>query len=138
MAGCHTRTVDDSANDGEFAKGRDGAGEAHRSGNPKILHAIVRIDPSRVGALKTAKQLVREIGLAVEPPHGVAIVLTEQPGSEPNWVAAASVMEAALTVTFSDKVAELMNTDPNVDWGDLDQRPGGPRRVVAFLSEETD
>jgi hypothetical protein len=88
--------------------------------------------------LKTAKQLVREIGLAVEPPHGVAIVLTEQPGSEPNWVAAASVMEAALTVTFSDKVAELMNTDPNVDWGDLDQGPGEPRRVVTFLSEETD
>jgi hypothetical protein len=138
MAGCHTCTVDDSANDGEFAKGRDGAGEAHRSGNPKILHAIVRIDQSRVGALKTAKQLVREIGLAVEPPHGVAIVLTEQPGSEPNWVAAASVMEAALTVKFSDKVAELMNTAPNVDWGDLDQGPGEPRRVVTFLSEETD
>jgi hypothetical protein len=88
--------------------------------------------------LKTAKELVREIGVAVQPPPGVAIVLTEQRGSEPNWVAAASVMEAALTVKFSDKVAELMNADPNVDWDDMDQGPGEFRRVVTFLSEETD
>jgi hypothetical protein len=72
MASCHTYTVDDSANDGEFAKGRDSAGEAYRSGNPKILHAIVRIDPSRVGALKTAKQLVREIGWQGDCVLGVA------------------------------------------------------------------
>jgi hypothetical protein len=88
--------------------------------------------------LKTAKELVREIGLAVQPPRGIAIVLTEQPGAVPNWVAAAGIMEAALTVKFSDKVAELMNTDPNVDWGDMDQGAGEPRRVVTFLSEETD
>jgi hypothetical protein len=39
---------------------------------------------------------------------------------------------------FSEKVAELMNTDPNVDWGDMDQGPGESRRVVKFLSEETE
>jgi hypothetical protein len=88
--------------------------------------------------LKTAKELVREIGLAVQPPQGVAIVLTEQPGALPNWVAAAGIMEVALTVKFSEKVAELMNTDPNVDWGEMDQGPGEARRVVTFLSEETD
>jgi hypothetical protein len=88
--------------------------------------------------VKTAKELVREIGLAVQPPQGVAIVLTEQPGALPNWVAAAGIMEAALTVKFSEKVAELMNTDPNVDWGDMDQGPGESRRVVKFLSEETE
>jgi hypothetical protein len=49
--------------------------------------------------------------LAVQPPQGVAIVLTEQPGALPNWVAAAGIMEVALTVKFSEKVAELMNTD---------------------------
>jgi hypothetical protein len=66
--------------------------------------------------VKTAKELVREIGLAVQP----------------------GIMETSLTVRFSDKVAELMNTDPNVDWGDVDQGPGEFRRVVKFLSEETD
>ena len=88
--------------------------------------------------MKTAKELIREIGLAVQPPQGVAIVLTEDPGAMPNWVAAAGIMEAALTVKFSDKVAELRNTDPNVDWGEMDQGPGEFRRVVKFLSEETD
>jgi hypothetical protein len=88
--------------------------------------------------LKTAKELVREIGLAVQPPQGVAIVLTEDPRETPNWVAAAGIMKAAFTVKFSEKVAELMNTDPNVDWGEMDQGPGEFRRVVKFLSEETD
>jgi hypothetical protein len=99
---------------------------------------LVERQNERVRIVKTAKEIVREIGLAVQPPQGIAIVLTEQPGALPNWVAAAAVMEAALTVKFSDKVAELMNTDPNVDWGDVDQGPGGPRRIVTFLSEETD
>ena len=63
--------------------------------------------------MKTAKELVREIGLAVQPPQGVAIVLTEQPGALPNWVAVAGIMETSLTVKFSDKVAELM-TQPEI------------------------
>jgi hypothetical protein len=81
--------------------------------------------------LKTANQLVREIGLAVQPPQGVAIVLTEEPGSQPNWVAAAGIMESALTDKFSQKVAELRNTDPLVDWSGVNSRPEA-RRVVAF------
>jgi hypothetical protein len=88
--------------------------------------------------VKTAKELVREIGLAVQPPQGVAILLTEQPGALPNWVAAAGIMEPALAVKFSEKVAELMNTDPNVDWSEMNQGPGEARRVVKFLSEERD
>jgi hypothetical protein len=88
--------------------------------------------------VKTAKELIREIGLAVQPPQGIAIVLTEQPGELPNWVAAAGIMEYSRTVRFSDKVAELRNRNPNVDWGDMDQGPGESRRVVKFLSEETD
>jgi hypothetical protein len=92
-----------------------------------------------VRIVKTAKEIVREIGLAVQPPQGIAIVLTEQPGAVHNWVAAAGIMEHALTVKFSDKVPELMNTDPNVDWGEPeDQGPGEPRRVVTFLSEQAD
>jgi hypothetical protein len=72
--------------------------------------------------VKTAKELVREIGLTVQPPQGVAIVLTEQPGEFPNWLAAAGIMEAALTVKFADNMAELRNTHPNVDRGEMDPR----------------
>jgi hypothetical protein len=62
--------------------------------------------------MKTAKELVGEMGLAVQPPQGVAIVVTEEPGALPNWVAAAGIMEAALTKKFSKRVVELRKTDP--------------------------
>jgi hypothetical protein len=88
--------------------------------------------------VKTAKELVREIGLAVQPPEGVAIVLTEDPGALPNWVAVAGIMEAALTDKFSEKVAELRKTDPNADWSEVDKGHSEMRRVVKFSSETTD
>jgi hypothetical protein len=65
---------------------------------------------------------------------GVAIVLTEEPGALPNWVAAAGIMEAALTDKFSEKVAELIETDPLVDWNEVDKGQSEFRRVVKFLS----
>jgi hypothetical protein len=82
--------------------------------------------------------LVREIGLAVQPPQDIPIVLTEDPGAMPNWVAAAGIMQAALTGKFSEKVAELRKTDPLVDWNGVDKGHSEVRRVVKFLSEETD
>jgi hypothetical protein len=88
--------------------------------------------------VKTAKELVREIGLAVQPPEGVAIVLTEDPGALPNWVAAAGILEVALTDKFSGKVAKLRNTDPNVDWSEVEKGQSEMRRVVKFSSETTD
>jgi hypothetical protein len=82
--------------------------------------------------LKTADKLVKEIGLAVQPPRHVAIVLTEDPGSQPNWVADAGIMDSALTDKFSQKVAELRNTDPFVDWSGVKRGPerSSPRRKV--------
>jgi hypothetical protein len=82
--------------------------------------------------LKTASQLVREIGSAVQPPEGVAIVLTEEPGSQPNWVAAAGIMEVALTDKFSQKVVELRKTDPLIDWSGVKKGASEARRVVKF------
>ena len=88
--------------------------------------------------LKTANALVRELGSAVQPPKGIAIVVTEEPGAQPNWVAAAGMMEAALTDKFSEKVAELRKSDPLVDWGGVDKGHAEFRRVVKFLSKATD
>jgi len=88
--------------------------------------------------VKTAKELVREIGMAVQPPEGVAIELTEDPGALPNWVAGAGIMEAALTDKFSEKVAKLRNTDPNADWSEVDKGPNEMRRIVKFSSETMD
>jgi hypothetical protein len=88
--------------------------------------------------VKTAKELVREIGLAVRPPEGVFIVLTEDPGALPNWVAGAGIMEAALTDKFSKMVVELRKTNPNADWSEEDKGHNEMRRVVKFSSETTD
>jgi hypothetical protein len=90
-------------------------------------------EETRVRALKKANALVREIGLAVRPPQDIPIVLTEHPGAMPNWVAAAGIMEAALTGKFSEKVAELRKTDPLVDWGEVDKVEAC--RVVKFFSD---
>jgi hypothetical protein len=70
----------------------------------------------------------------VQPPKGVSIVVTEDPGDQPNWVAAAGpgIMEAALTDKFSEKVSELRRTDPLVDWGDVKKEHTEARRVVKF------
>jgi hypothetical protein len=83
--------------------------------------------------LKTANALVGELGSAVQPPKGTAIVVTEEPGAQPNWVAAAGMMETALTNKFSEKVAELRKTDPLVDWTGVDKGHAEFRRVVKFL-----
>ena len=71
------------------------------------------------------------------PPKGIAIVLTEEPGAQPNWVAAAGMMETVLTDKFSEKVAELRKTDPLVDWTGVDKGHAEFRRVVKFLSAAT-
>jgi len=88
--------------------------------------------------LKTANALIGELGSAVRPPEGIAIVLTEEPGAQPNWVAAAGMMEAALTDKFSAKVAELRKSDPLVDWTGVVKGHAEFRRVVKFLSAATD
>jgi hypothetical protein len=75
--------------------------------------------------------------LAVEPREGVVIVLTEDPGALPNWVAGAAIMEAALTDKFSEKVAELRKTDPNVDWSDVDKGQSEMRRIVQIFVRNT-
>jgi len=78
---------------------------------------------------------VAELGLAVQPPQGVPIVLTEEPGSRPNWVAAAGPMETALISKFAQKVIELRKTNPLIDWKGVDCKGGAEaRRVVKFLS----
>src|SRR5262249_57775826 len=84
--------------------------------------------------LKPANALVRERGWAVQPPKGTAIVLTEEPGAQPNWVAAAGMMEAALTDKFSEKVAELRKTDPLVNWSRVEKGHTESRRVIKLLS----
>ena len=105
---------------------------------PSRVRALCCVQNEGLRVVKTAMELVKEIGLAVQPPKGVAIVLTEYPGALPNWVAGAGILEAALTDKFSEKVAELRKTDPNVDWSEVDKGQSEARGIVKFSSETTD
>ena len=85
--------------------------------------------------MKTASQLVEEMALYVRPPRGIAIVLRELPDENPNWMAAAGVMEATKAREFSAKVAKLRKSDPVVDWSGVTEMETGRRRVAQRLSE---
>jgi hypothetical protein len=88
--------------------------------------------------MKTPNQVVDAIALAVQPPRGVAIVLTERPDSVPNWVPAAGPMDAARTDKFTAKVAALRKSDPVIDWSDCEEMDGDRRRAAKWLSEVSD
>jgi hypothetical protein len=85
--------------------------------------------------MKTADAVVDDIALAVRPPRGVAIVLTERPDGTPNWIAAAGIMDAGRTGLFTAEVAALRISDPVVDWSACEQVDGSRRRVAKWLSE---
>ena len=85
--------------------------------------------------MKAANQIVDEIALAVRPPRGVAIVLTERPGETPNWAATAGFMDLVRNEKFITKVTALRKTNPDVDWSAAAQWTGERRRVAKWLSE---
>jgi hypothetical protein len=90
--------------------------------------------------LGKAETMLKELVLYVGPPCGCAIVLTEWKSSgptDPNWVAASGNMAAQKLVRYTEKVAELRRTDPEIDWSDV-KILVGPRRVALWLSEIDD
>jgi len=84
--------------------------------------------------MRAASELLKEIILAVQPPRGIAIAVTESAGN-PNWIAAAGAMDAEGTQAFSAQVARLRKSDPNVDWSDVTELDGDRRRIARWLSE---
>jgi hypothetical protein len=87
--------------------------------------------------MKPAEGVLKELVLHVRPPRGRAIVLTEWNSSgptDPNWVAASSIMGAQKLVRYSDKIADLRKTDPKIDWSDV-KVVVGQHRVALWLSE---
>jgi hypothetical protein len=86
--------------------------------------------------MKTAQALMRELRRHVILPHGVAIELIEVPSRRPgeqNWRAGAGAMNDLESDRFSQKVAELNKSDPQIDWlGEEGQ--SGHRRVILRAS----
>lgn len=63
-----------------------------------------------------------------------AIEITERPGS-PNWIAGAPFTDPDRVTRFQEKVAQLRNSDPEVDWNDVTESAGNSRRIARWLSE---
>jgi hypothetical protein len=55
--------------------------------------------------------------------------------NDPNWVAAMGSSDAQRNEKFSQKVADLSNTDANVDWSGIEERVGQNRHATRRLSE---
>jgi hypothetical protein len=85
--------------------------------------------------LKTANALLDELLLHVKPPRGCAIELIERNTNDPNWIAAAGIMDLSGNGRFSSKVADLQKSDPIVDWSAAAERRGDRRRIARWLSE---
>jgi hypothetical protein len=84
--------------------------------------------------MKTASQLLQEIILAVQPPRGIAIALTDGAGN-PNWIAGAGIMDAERTRAFTAQVAKLRQSDPAIDWSSVTELDGDRGRIARWLSE---
>ncbi len=90
--------------------------------------------------MRPAAEILKELALHVRPPRGCAIVLMEWKSSvppEPNWVAASGIMQGQTLARYSEKIAELRKTDPEIDWSNV-KIIDGLRRVLVRLSEIDD
>jgi hypothetical protein len=85
--------------------------------------------------MKTAQQVLEEIALTVCPPPGVTIEITECPGDEPNWAAAATPMSISKSHEFAAKVFALRRISRLVDWKSVYERTHTQHRTVQWTSE---
>jgi hypothetical protein len=88
--------------------------------------------------VRSANAVLQELVLHVRPPRGRAIVLTERTPSGPgdqNWVEAIGLIGNEVARHFTEKVAALRKSDPQVDWSGVEILPGCRRRVALYLSE---
>ena len=83
--------------------------------------------------LRRAKMILEELVRHVRPPNDWPIVLTERKSSgetDPNWVAGYK----QTSDRFTEKIAELRKTDPQIDWSDI-KTSNGSRSIALKLSE---
>jgi hypothetical protein len=89
--------------------------------------------------MKTAELALAELVHFVRPPRECVIVLTERAStgrSDPNWVAASGIMDPAARDRFSRKIAELQQSDPQVDWASVPILFRGRWRAVRYLYDD--
>jgi hypothetical protein len=89
--------------------------------------------------MKTAKELLAELVEHVRPPKECPIKLKEWPATHltlRNWIAIRGDMTDAERERYDKKLAQLRQTDPQVDWSAVNSREGS-RRVILFMGDES-
>jgi hypothetical protein len=89
--------------------------------------------------MKTAKELLAELVEHVRPPKQCPIKLKEWPATQltlRNWIAIRGDMTGAERERYDKKLAQLRQTDPQVDWSAVNSREGS-RRVISFKGNES-
>ncbi len=85
--------------------------------------------------MKTAEALLSELIAHVRPPKECPITLKEWPANAlttKNWIAIRGDLPDAERERFDRKVAQLRQTDPQVDWSAVNSREDS-RRFILYL-----
>ncbi len=86
--------------------------------------------------MKTAEALLSELIAHVRPPKECPITLKEWPANTltiKNWIAIRGDLPDAERERFDKKVAQLCQTDPQVDWSAVNAREDS-RRFILYLN----
>ena len=97
------------------------------------------IAETEVSVTKTAELLLAELIEYVRPPKGCPIKLKEWPANHVtlrNWIAIRGDMADEKRARFDNKVVQLRQTDPQVDWSAVTAREDS-RRVILYLDQES-
>jgi len=90
-------------------------------------------------AMKTAEELLTELIEHVRPPKECPIKLKEWPANHitlRNWIAIRGDLVGPERERYDKKVTQLRQTDPQVDWSNVNSREGS-RRVILFLDQDS-
>jgi hypothetical protein len=88
--------------------------------------------------MKTAEELLAELIEHVRPPEECPIKLKEWPANHitlRNWIAIRGDLVDQERGRYDKKVAHWGQTDPQVDWSNVNSREGS-RRVILYLDQQ--
>ena len=88
--------------------------------------------------MRTAEELLAELVEHVRPPKECPIKLKEWPANTitlRNWIAIRCDLTGEERERYDNKIAQLRQTDPQIDWSNVSSRDG-PRRVIVYRDRD--
>jgi hypothetical protein len=88
--------------------------------------------------MKTAEGLLAELVGYVRPPQECPIKLKEWPANQitlRNWIAIRGDLTGEERQRYDNKITQLRQTDPQIDWSNVSSRDGS-RRVIVYRDRD--